>query len=86
MDEFNERLHQEQVDPEGGVEDENYFSTLGFPLGDFPRGTAPIKNIPLSTLPNFHGFSSEDPDEFLFEFDILFGLGLACTGSWGLIV
>jgi len=30
-----------------------------------------MKNIPLSTLPNFHGLSSEDPDEFLFEFDIL---------------
>ena len=30
-----------------------------------------MKNIPLSTLPNFHGLSTEDPDEFLFEFDIL---------------
>jgi hypothetical protein len=30
-----------------------------------------MKNIPLSALPNFHGLSSEDPDEFLFEFDIL---------------
>jgi hypothetical protein len=36
MDEFNERLHQEQVDPEGEVKDENSFSTLGFPIGDFP--------------------------------------------------
>jgi hypothetical protein len=71
MDEFNERLHQEQVDPEGEVKDENSFSTLGFPIGDFPRGTTPMKNIPLSALPNFHGLSSEDPDEFLFEFDIL---------------
>jgi hypothetical protein len=32
---------------------------------------APMKNIPLSTLPNFHGLSTEDPNEFLFEFDIL---------------
>jgi hypothetical protein len=71
MDEFNERLHQEQVDPEGEVKYENSFSTLGFPIGDFPRGTAPMKNTPLSSLPNFHGLSSEDPDEFLFEFDIL---------------
>jgi hypothetical protein len=71
MDEFNERLHQEQVNPEGEVKDENSFSTLGFPIGDFPRGTTPMKNIPLSALPNFHGLSSEDPDEFLFEFDIL---------------
>ena len=30
-----------------------------------------MNNIPLSALPNFHGLSSEDPDEFLFEFDIL---------------
>jgi hypothetical protein len=71
MDEFNEQLHQEQVDPEGEVKDENSFSTLGFPIGDFPRGTTPMKNIPLSALPNFHGLSSEDSDEFLFEFDIL---------------
>jgi hypothetical protein len=72
MDEYNEQLHhEEQVDPEGEVKDENYFSTLGFPIGDLPRGTAPMKNIPLSALPNFHGLSSEDPDEFLFEFDIL---------------
>jgi hypothetical protein len=71
MDEFNKRLHQDQVDPEDEVQDENSFSTLGFPIGDFPLGTAPMKNIPLSALPNFHGLSSEDPDEFLFEFDIL---------------
>jgi hypothetical protein len=30
-----------------------------------------MKNIPLSDLPNFHGLSTEDLDEFLFEFDIL---------------
>ena len=30
-----------------------------------------MKNIPFLALPNFHGLSSEDPDEFLFEFDIL---------------
>jgi hypothetical protein len=71
MDEFNKRVHQDQVDPEDEGQDENSFSTLGFPIGDFPLGTAPMKNIPLSALPNFHGLSSEDPDEFLFEFDIL---------------
>ena len=67
MDEYNE----EHAGPEGEVNDENSFSTLGFPIGDLPRGVAPMKNIPLSALPNFHGLSSEDPDEFLFEFDIL---------------
>jgi len=50
---------------------ENSLSTLEFLIGDLPRGTSPMKNIPLSALPNFHGLSSEDPDEFLFEFDIL---------------
>jgi hypothetical protein len=64
--------YEEQVDPEGEVKDENSFSTLGFPIGDPPRGSAPMKNIPLSALPNFHGLSLEDPDEFLFEFDILY--------------
>jgi hypothetical protein len=40
-------------------------------VGPEAEGTTPMKNIPLSALPNFHGLSSEDPDEFLFEFDIL---------------
>jgi hypothetical protein len=72
MDGYNEELHhEEQVGPEEEVNDENSFSTLGFHIGDLPRGVAPMKNIPLSALPNFHGLSSEDPDEFLFEFDIL---------------
>jgi hypothetical protein len=71
-DEYNEELHhEEQAGPEGEVNDENSFSTLGFPISDLPRGVAPMKNIPLSTLSNFHGLSSEDPNEFLFEFDIL---------------
>jgi len=68
MDEYNEELHhEEQVGPEGEVKYENSFFTLGFPIGDLPRGVAPMKNIPLSALPNFHGLSSEDPNEFLFE-------------------
>jgi len=50
---------------------ENYLSTLEFPIEELSRGTTPMKNIPLSTLPSFHGLSSEDTDEFLFKFDIL---------------
>jgi len=50
---------------------ENSLSTPEFPIRELPRGTTPMKNIPLSALPNFHGLSFEDPDEFLFEFDIL---------------
>ena len=51
----------------------NNLSTLSFPIGNIPvRGPAPpMKNIPLTALPNFHVLTSEDPDEFLFEFDIL---------------
>jgi len=30
-----------------------------------------MKNISLSSLPQFHGISSEDLDSFMFEFDIL---------------
>ena len=32
---------------------------------------AQMKNIPPSALPHFHGKVHEDPDSFLFEFDIL---------------
>jgi hypothetical protein len=72
MDGYNEELHhEEQVGPEGEVNDEKSFSTLGFPIDDLPRRVAPMKNIPLSALPNFHGLSSKYLDEFLFEFDIL---------------
>jgi hypothetical protein len=68
-----EELHREDlVNNEYQVNDENTISTLVFPITNIPtRGIAPMKNIPLSTLPNFHGLSTEDPDEFLFEFDIL---------------
>jgi len=30
-----------------------------------------MKNIPPSVLPNFYGMFSEDPNSFMFEFDIL---------------
>ena len=35
------------------------------------RDEAPMKNIPLSSLPSFQGMDVEDPDTFLFEFDVL---------------
>jgi len=31
-----------------------------------------MKNIPMESLPLFYGKSSEDPNAFLFEFDILY--------------
>ena len=48
--------------------------TFGFPIYDilaaFGREVK-MKNIPPSILPNFYGTSIEDPDAFLFEFDVL---------------
>jgi hypothetical protein len=83
--EWNQREHMEnqgdneedlyQENPQNNedqVNNENIISTLVFPISDVPtRGMAPMKNIPLSALPNFHGLSIKDPNEFLFEFDIL---------------
>jgi hypothetical protein len=43
---------------------------FGFPILDVVQNVT-MKNIPLSALPTFHGKHSEDPDVFLFEFDIL---------------
>jgi hypothetical protein len=45
-------------------------STLEYPIVD-PIANAPMKAIPLQNLPTFHGLISEDPDAFLFEFDVL---------------
>jgi hypothetical protein len=45
-------------------------TTFGFPILDTTKNVN-MKTIPLSTLATFYGKSSEDPDTFLFEFDIL---------------
>ena len=45
-------------------------ATHQFPIQQ-PEGIAPMKNISPLVLPRFHGRMAEDPDEFLFEFDIL---------------
>jgi hypothetical protein len=45
-------------------------STFGFPIRGSNEDTK-MKNIPHSSLPNFHGLSKEYLDTFLFEFDIL---------------
>lgn len=44
--------------------------TFRFPIVD-PETNVQMKNINPSILPHFHGLVSEDPDCFLFEFDIL---------------
>jgi hypothetical protein len=45
-------------------------SMIEFPIVD-THGGAPMNPISLSSLPNFHGITTEDPDAFLFEFDVL---------------
>jgi hypothetical protein len=45
-------------------------STLEYPIVDTVSND-PMKSIPLHNLPTFHGLISEDPDAFLFEFDVL---------------
>jgi len=39
-------------------------TTFEFPIGVI-RGKAPMKNIPLSTIPSFQGMTIEDPHTFL---------------------
>ena len=64
-EEMGENHHHEGNSlPEGTV------ATLQFPIQQ-PEGIAPMKNISPSVFPLFYGKAAEDPDEFLFEFDIL---------------
>jgi hypothetical protein len=53
---------------EGNITNET--DTFGFPILDMAKDIA-MNNIPLSSLPHFCSMSTEDPDSFLFEFDIL---------------
>ena len=57
--------------PHQGRRDEEE-STFKFPIQE-PQEDDEIKmkNIPPSVLPNFYGMASEDPDSFLFKFDIV---------------
>lgn len=45
-------------------------STLQYPIVD-SAANAPMKAIHLQHIPTFHGLTSEDPDAFLFKFDVL---------------
>lgn len=51
----------ERVLEEHEGENEEMVPTFKFPIRTISRNYL-MKNIPLSTLPNFHGLSSEDPD------------------------
>jgi hypothetical protein len=61
----NNVRHKEEE--EAGNQTEN---TFRFPILDTTPNVN-MKNIPLLALPTFYGKRSEDPDTFLFEFDIL---------------
>ena len=62
----------ERGPPNQGQEEE---STFKFPIHEPEEDNhdeeIKMKNIPPSVLPNFYGMASEDPDSFLFEFDIV---------------
>jgi hypothetical protein len=64
-EDHNNVRHEEEE--ENGSQTKN---TFRFPILDTTLNVN-MKNIPLSALPTFYGKSSEDPDTFLFEFDIL---------------
>jgi hypothetical protein len=48
----------------------NETKTFGFLILDITRNIT-MRNIMMSSLPHFHGMSFDDPNSFLFEFDIL---------------
>ena len=52
-----------------GEKDEEV-ATFEFPIRD-PGGVSQIQYAPPSILPIFHGLENEDPDEFLFQLEIL---------------
>jgi hypothetical protein len=74
MGDRGRNLHEDlHIENEGEGQAENEVAsetTFGFPILDVVQNVT-MKNIPLSALPTFHGKHSEDPDVFLFEFDIL---------------
>lgn len=54
-----------------GEEEESTFKFTIHEQEDNPDEEIKMKNIPPSVLPNFYGMALEDPDSFLFEFDIV---------------
>ena len=70
--EREEDRRNERVEDKGNKEEQE--TTFIFPILDTSiilGEEVKMKNIPPSILPNFYGMISEDPDSFLFEFDIL---------------
>ena len=61
--------HDEVINDKGEGENQTE-ATFGFPILNTAQDIN-MKNIPPSSLPTFYGKSNEDPNTFLFEFDIL---------------
>ena len=55
---------------EGNSLPEGMVATLQFRIQQ-PEGVALMKNISPLVFPHFYGKETEDPDEFIFKFDIL---------------
>ena len=54
----------------GGTGNREIDNSFGFPIVD-EETNATMKNVSPSVLPNFHGLKGEDPETFLFEFEVL---------------
>ena len=65
--EDDQGFHQGEHNVQNQERDE---STFGFPILDTARDIV-MKNIPPSILPQFHDIPTDDPNSFLFEFEIL---------------
>jgi len=59
-----EKMMEEEVNGRQGS------ITFKFPIQD-PKVMGKMKNTPLFILPNFHGISREEPNTFIFKFDVL---------------
>ena len=61
----NDQLDQELICGEKEKEE----VIFGFPILN-TTSNVPMKSIPLSVLPSFHGVNTKDPDSLLFEFNV----------------
>ena len=71
MEGLGENKDRNEVRKNEGEGENQTKATFGFPILDTILDVN-IKNIPPSSLPTFYGKSNEDPDTFLFKFDILY--------------
>ena len=70
MERQGENKDHDEVRNEEGEGEYRTEATFGFPILDTMQDVT-MKNIPPSSLPTFYGKINEDPDKFLFDFDIL---------------